>query len=273
MASEMGMTGAHDVASLGPVATVRFAGLSFTPMSVDQTVAALDSRAAAAPFATFVTPNAEHAYLRQHDAEFRALGDACWLSTNDSRVLRRAAALGGLELQFAPGAYVVQALFDTVIAPHDALTVVGGTPELVERLAAKYCLTHVSQHVPPMGFIRDDAAVAQAVDFVVRHPARFVFVAMGPPQSEKFCARVIADGRATGIGLCIGSSLSVITGASDPAPAFMERSGTVWLYRLVKEPKRLWRRYLLRGVYGLGLGLADAARLRLGLKPAMRDRG
>ncbi|MHB8286425.1 MAG: WecB/TagA/CpsF family glycosyltransferase [Caulobacteraceae bacterium] len=263
MASTSGMTAMDAPLAPEPFASLSFAGLKFTPLSVDQTVGALAQRAADAPFAVFVTPNAEHAYLRRHDAEFRALGDGCWLSTNDSRVLRRAAAFGGLDLQFAPGAYVVQALFDRVIAPDDALTVIGGTPDLVARLKAKYGLTRVSQHVPPMGFIHDDAAVAQAIEFVVRHPARFVFVAMGPPQSEKFCARVAAAGGATGIGLCIGSSLSVITGTSDPAPAIMEQSGTVWLYRLAREPKRLWRRYL-RGFYGLGLGLADAARCRLG---------
>jgi len=264
MVSATDMT-AGDALPAEAFTTLRFAGLSFTPLSVDQTVAALARRTADAPFAVFVTPNAEHAYLRRHDAEFRTLGDTCWISTNDSRVLRRAARLGGLDLDFAPGAYVVQALFDGMIAPDDALTVVGGTPDLVARLEARYGLTRVSQHVPPMGFIHDDAAVAQAIDFVAGHPARFVFVAMGPPQSEKFCARVVADGRATGIGLCIGSSLSVITGTSDPAPAFMEQSGTVWLYRLAREPKRLWRRYL-RGFYGLGLGLRDAARLRLGVK-------
>jgi UDP-N-acetyl-D-mannosaminuronic acid transferase (WecB/TagA/CpsF family) len=48
----------------------------------------------------------------------------------------------------------------------------------------------------------------------------------------------------------------------------MEKSALVWLYRLAREPKRLWRRYLVRGVFGLGYGLWDALRLRLGLKTA-----
>jgi exopolysaccharide biosynthesis WecB/TagA/CpsF family protein len=119
-----------------------------------------------------------------------------------------------------------------------------------------------------MGFINQPAAVDAAIDFVAGHPARFVFVAMGPPQSEKFCQRVIADGRATGVGLCIGSSINTITGHLPPTPAWMEKSALVWLYRLAREPKRLWRRYLVRGVFGLGYGLWDALRLRLGLKTA-----
>jgi exopolysaccharide biosynthesis WecB/TagA/CpsF family protein len=115
-----------------------------------------------------------------------------------------------------------------------------------------------------MGFIHDRAAVAAAVEFVAGHPGRFVFVAMGPPQSELFCAKVIADGRSSGVGLCIGSSLNVITGQSDPAPAWMEHSGLVWLYRLVREPKRLWRRYLVNDMAGLALCARAVAAAWLG---------
>ena len=118
--------------------------------------------------------------------------------------------------------------------------------------------------------IRNEAAVAETIAFVAANPARCVFVAMGPPQSELLCGRIIADGRATGVGLCIGSSLSVLTGDSHPAPDLLEHSGFVWLYRLAKEPKRLWRRYL-RGFYALGLAIRDALGLRLGLRRAGAD--
>ena len=246
---------------------VRFAGLRFTPMTVDDTVEALSARSAQAAFATFVTPNAEHAYLRRHDPEFRAISDAAWISTNDSRVVGRTALLAGLRLRFAPGAYVVRALFERAVDADTPLSIIGGTPALAEKLRQQYGLKKLVQHVPPMGMIRDPSAIAEAVAFVAAHPARFVFVAMGPPQSELLCGHIIADNRSTGLGLCIGSSLQVLTGDSDPAPAVLEHSGFVWLYRLVKEPRRLWRRYM-RGFYGLGLGLRDVAGRWLGLRKA-----
>jgi len=252
-------------------AETRFAGLRFTPLSVEQTVDALERRPAAAPFTTFVTPNAEHAYLRRRNSEFRKAGDACWISTNDSRVLRRAARLAGLDLDFAPGAYVVDRLVRSGIAKDEPITVIGATPAIIDTLRVQFGFTQVQHHVPPMGMIGNDQAVREAIDFIAAHPARFVFVAMGPPQSEQFCQRVIDDGRATGIGLCIGSSLAVLTGRSDPAPDWMERSGTVWAYRLLKEPGRLWRRYLVRGMIAMGLCVADIVRIRLGLRPAMSD--
>lgn len=247
---------------------VRFAGLRFTPMSVDDTLAALSGRDLGEPFAVYTTPNAEHVWLNTNDAEFAACNAGSWVSTNDSRILGMAARLGGLDLGFAPGAYVVDRMFRELIGPDDTLSVIGGTVETIAALRDRFGLNQLWHHNPPMGFINDPEAVRTAVDFVATHPARFVFVAMGPPQSEKFCQRVIADGRSTGVGLCIGSSISVVTGQLAVAPDWMERRGLVWLYRLAREPQRLWKRYLVRGVYGLGRALLDSVALRLGLKTA-----
>ena len=250
---------------------VRFAGLRFTPLSVDQTVAALAGRPADEPFTAFVTPNAEHAYLRRHNEEFRCAGDACWISTNDSRVLRRAARLAGVDLDFAPGAHVVPPLVLNQIARDEPVTVIGGTPQIVLALREQFGFSRVQHHIPPMGMINDAIAVRTAIDFIAANPARFVFISMGPPQSEQFCQRVIADGRSTGVGLCVGSSLAVLTQQSDPAPDWMERRGMVWAYRLVREPRRLWRRYLVRGMVAVGLCIGDIVQMRLGLKTAAVD--
>lgn len=247
---------------------VRFAGLRFHPLTTAQATAIVAARPAGLPFDILITPNAEHPWLRRTDAEFERISTRAWLSTNDSRVLRKAAALGGLDLGFAPGSHVVERLFSQDIRPDDALTVIGGDAGVIADLARRYGLTRVAHHNPPMGFIHDPAAVQAAVAFVVAHPARFVFVAMGPPQSEKLCQRIIDDGRATGLGLCIGSSLTTLMGRTPPAPQWMEDRGMVWLYRLGREPARLWRRYLVRGLYGLGRGLTDSLALRLRFRSA-----
>lgn len=251
---------------------LRFAGLRIMPLTTSQAVDALAGRPANAPFSAFVTPNVEHAFLRLGDERFRRAGDRCFLSTNDSRVLRRAGRLAGLELQFAPGAYVVKELFERAISPQTKLSIIGGAPGLAMVLMKRFGLKSVVQHIPPMGFIHDEAAVKAAVEFVATHPAQYVFVAMGPPQSELFCERVIEDGRSSGLGLCIGSSLQVLTGSSSPAPDWMENAGLVWLYRLVREPKRLWRRYIVRGGVGLALCLRDVVAIRLGLyRPVLNE--
>jgi N-acetylglucosaminyldiphosphoundecaprenol N-acetyl-beta-D-mannosaminyltransferase len=49
------------------------------------------------------------------------------------------------------------------------------------------------------------------------------------------------------VGLCIGASVEFLSGAKRRAPRWMQRAGLEWLYRLLSEPRRLWRRYLVKG--------------------------
>lgn len=245
---------------------IRFAGLRIQPLDVDETVQALAARPADAPFGAFVTPNVEHIWLVRKHPRMRAVMDTAPVTVNDSRILLKAARLAGLDLKFAPGAYVVPPLFERAIGADDPLCLIGGDPAMAEAVRRRFGLRRLVQHIPPMGFIHDPEAVRAAVDFVAAHPSRFVFVAMGPPQSELLCAAIVEDGRATGLGLCIGSSLLTLTGGSRPAPAWMERHGFVWLYRLIREPRRLWRRYILRGGYGVLVCLKDIVAIRLRLK-------
>jgi N-acetylglucosaminyldiphosphoundecaprenol N-acetyl-beta-D-mannosaminyltransferase len=246
--------------------TVRFAGLRVQPLDVDETVQALAARDPAAPFGAFVTPNIEHIWLVRKHPRMRQVMDTAPITVNDSRILLKAGRLAGLDLKFAPGSYVIPPLFEDVIQPGDALSLIGGTPELADKVRARFGLTRLVQHIPPMGFIANPDAVRAAADFVAANPSRFVIVAMGPPQSELLCATIIEDGRSTGLGLCVGSSLLTLTGESKPAPDWMERNSLVWLYRLTREPRRLWRRYVLRGGYGVLACLADILAIRLRLK-------
>ena len=54
-------------------------------------------------------------------------------------------------------------------------------------------------------------------------------------------------GGAVGVGLCIGASLDFLTGRKARAPLWMRKASLEWLHRLLSEPRRLWRRYLVEG--------------------------
>lgn len=226
--------------------SLRLLGVRFDDLDGDGALALLAARDPAAPFAYVVTPNADHLLrLESGDPALLALYDGAWLSLNDSRILRLLAGRRGVRLNLAPGSDLAAALFDRVIQPGDAVTVIGGNEAMIADLRAKFALARLAHHNPPMGFIRDEAAVAAAVAFVQAHPARFVFLCVGSPQQEKLAARIAASGGATGVGLCLGAALEFVTGAKARAPLWMQRAHLEWLHRLGSEPRRLWRRYLL----------------------------
>jgi exopolysaccharide biosynthesis WecB/TagA/CpsF family protein len=99
-----------------------------------------------------------------------------------------------------------------------------------------------------MGFIMKLEAVEDCLSFIERQsPFRFCFLAVGSPQQEMLAALLRQRGIARGLALCIGASLNFLTGRERRAPLWMQRLSLEWLYRLARDPRRLWVRYLVRG--------------------------
>ncbi|MGM9516931.1 WecB/TagA/CpsF family glycosyltransferase [Roseateles sp. DB2] len=84
--------------------------------------------------------------------------------------------------------------------------------------------------------------------------ARLVFVGLGCPKQE-FWMRLHAP-RLDAVCLGVGYAFPLLAGTQTRAPAWMQRSGLEWLYRLAQEPGRLWKRYLIGNSQFLGLCLA-----------------
>ena len=105
----------------------------------------------------------------------------------------------------------------------------------------------ILQHVPPMGMLRKPEAMSEAEAFVRDAQARFTLLAVAMPQQEILALRVAQAGRAVGVGLCVGASLDFLTGRKARAPLWMQKASLEWLHRLLSEPGRLWRRYLVEG--------------------------
>lgn len=93
-----------------------------------------------------------------------------------------------------------------------------------------------------------------------------LFVAISSPKKERFMK---AHGPAMGVPFVmgVGGAIDVAAGIVSRAPAWMQRCGMEWLYRLCQEPRRMWRRYLVtNGLFGLWLLSALLRRLAWGEK-------
>jgi len=74
--------------------------------------------------------------------------------------------------------------------------------------------------------------------------ADILFVAMSPPKKEQFLARWFDE---LGVPVChgVGGAFDVMAGKTKRAPVLWQRMGLEWLYRIVQEPRRMWKRYLV----------------------------
>lgn len=247
----------------GGPAPVRLLGVEFSALRPDEVVERLAARPASEPFAYVVTPNSDHLNRLAANPELEPLYDAAALRLLDSRVVARLARLFGLPAPpVVPGSDLTALLFERAIAPDDPLAVLGGEEEVAAGLRARYGLTRLAHHNPPMGFDRDPAALEAAIRFVENHPARFAFLAVGSPRQEIVAEALVRRGKATGIGLCIGSSLLFLTGAERRAPRRVQDAGLEWAWRLAGNPRRLARRYLVDSPRVIGLLRREARGLR-----------
>lgn len=222
-----------------------FLKVPFTCLDVPGTAQAIAARAPDAPFSYVITSNASHLVRLNElkDERFAAALKDAGLHTLDGAVPHfLAERVFGLDIPLCPGSDLTAYLFDHVIAPDDAITIIGGSEELRDLLVARYHLTHVNLHVPPMGFINDPQKVKAAIDFVVEHPARYVFIITGAPRSEYLAHMIFQRGDAVGTGLCVGSSLHFLTGLTARAHPAFRKLGLEWLYRLGQTPGTHFRR-------------------------------
>lgn len=101
---------------------------------------------------------------------------------------------------------------------------------------------------------------AEVVDRVRASGARLVFVGLGCPRQE-----VWAYEYRTALSvpiLAVGAAFDFHAGTTPQAPTWMQARGLEWLFRLVAEPRRLWRRYLLLNPWYVALVAAQLLRLR-----------
>ncbi|HET7882066.1 MAG TPA: WecB/TagA/CpsF family glycosyltransferase [Acetobacteraceae bacterium] len=225
---------------------MRLLGLDFADMSAADAAALLAQRPASAPFDYVTTPNADHLVRLHRGPELRPLYEGAMLRLLDSRVVALAAWLLGLPTpQVAPGSDLTALLLARHVRSDERITIVGLSSEWLAPLVARCRLAVPAHFDPPRGFERDPAMLRAAVDFVLAHPARFTFFAVGSPRQEILAAAVKATGRASGVGLCIGASLKFVAGAEKRAPAWMQSHSLEWLHRLSQHPVRLARRYLV----------------------------
>lgn len=196
-----------------------------------------------------VTPNADQLIRYHEDYEFRHFYEHASYVLWDSRFLASwLAVTQRRRLPVCPGSDLTAELFAKVIGPADRIVLVGGSAAQAAELRVRFGLSHLHHIDPPMGFIVDNALVERCLQAIeAASPFRFCLLAVGSPQQEILAWHLARRGKARGLALCVGASINFLTARERRAPVWMRRIGLEWLFRLAQNPRRLGKRYLLRG--------------------------
>jgi N-acetylglucosaminyldiphosphoundecaprenol N-acetyl-beta-D-mannosaminyltransferase len=122
----------------------------------------------------------------------------------------------------------------------------GSMPDVIEllmqRLLERFPKLQIAvAESPPFRVLtpEEDSAVVRRIN---ESGAGILFVGLGCPKQDHFAAD--HAGRIHPVQVCVGAAFDFHAGTKPMAPAWMQRNGLEWLYRLSREPRRLWRRYL-----------------------------
>lgn len=137
-----------------------------------------------------------------------------------------------------------------------------GVPELLrDKLIARYPhLQVVGTYSPPFRALTDeeDAAICQMID---ESGADIVWVGLSTPKQERWMSAHVGKFRAP-VMVGVGAAFDFHAGLKKQAPRWMQRSGLEWFYRLISEPNRLAKRYLINNPVFLWLSFLQATGLK-----------
>jgi N-acetylglucosaminyldiphosphoundecaprenol N-acetyl-beta-D-mannosaminyltransferase len=145
-----------------------------------------------------------------------------------------------------------------------AVAFYGGSEEALERLVetveARYPRLRIAyQWSPPFRPLTEEEDERETRR-INESGAGLVFVGLSTPKQERWMAA--HRGRVMAAMVGVGAAFDFLSGAKRQAPRWMMRNGLEWLFRLLTEPQRLWRRYLSqnpRFVVLFGAGLLNRA--------------
>ncbi len=230
-----------------------FIGINFAQMDIAATVEWVLSAMQGERFQYVVTPNVDHVVKLHSESgqpwhpAFDAAVQAADLRINDSRILQQLARFSGIDLPVVPGSDLTSTLVATGVPAGSIVTLIGGSTDDADWLRRHLHSAKIVQFQPPMGVLHNAAAQQEIVDFIEAERPALTLFAIGAPQSEIVAHQVQQRASAPGVGLCIGASVEFLSGAKRRAPAAMQRVGLEWAFRLLSEPRRMWRRYLVEG--------------------------
>ncbi len=225
---------------------VTIAGVPIDNVDDDEALASIERMVTEGGPHYMVVANAAKVVAASRDRRLKEILLQADLLTADGMSVVWAARLLGRPLKGrVTGIDLFERLVGLAAANEWPVYLLGGTVASVEGAASKLAVRHprlrIAGHRNGYFEACQSSEIAAAIK---KSGAYLLFVGMGSPRQEKWMMDNLAP---TGVrfALGVGGSFDHVSGLARRAPAWMQRGGLEWLYRLAREPRRLWRRYLI----------------------------
>jgi len=227
---------------------VRILNLDIDDLSLDEFLRSLDR-------GIVFTPNVDHMIKLQKDPDFLAAYEVADYRLCDSQILIYASYFLGTPIrEKLSGSDVFPAFCEYHRYNEDIRIFLLGAMEGVALRAMEKINQKIGRqiviaaHSPSFGFEQDEAECEEILELVRQSGATVLAVGVSPPKQEKWVAKYYKRLPSVKIFMCIGATIDFEAGKKMRSPQWMSNLGVEWLYRLLSEPRRLWKRYLVESL-------------------------
>ena len=238
------MNGGEPAGAAAPAPRARLFGVPLDLLTMQQTVDRCEELIEAGHPVQHVVINAGKAVMMQDVPGLREVIERCDLVNADGQSVVWAGRMLGIPVpERVAGIDLMGRLLQLAEERMYPAYFLGATEEILTAFTAEVLRRYPRLRVAGTrnGYFKDDAEVAAGI---AASGARLLMVGMSSPRKEFFLAEQLPHmGPVFAMG--VGGSFDVWAGKTRRAPVWMQNAGLEWFYRLMQEPRRMWKRYLV----------------------------
>lgn len=216
-------------------------------LSMDETLEIIDKRIVSQQSLHHVVVNAGKIVAMQRDVELmQAVNEADLINADGQAVVWASKFLGKPLKERVAGIDLMTNLVELAHTRGYKIFFLGAKEKVVKKVVQTYRLQYSNNIIAGYrnGYFstEDEKNIAQQI---ADSGAQILFVAISSPTKENFLYNYRKTLAKVSFVMGVGGSFDVVSGLVKRAPLWMQNTGLEWLYRLIQEPKRMWKRYLV----------------------------
>lgn len=230
--------------------TVNLFGIDIDNISMVEALLEIDGNIKKKRKFFVVTPNVDHIIQLQEDSEFRTIYSQANMVLADGMPLVWASKLCKKTLkEKVSGADLTPFLLDLANKNKYKVFILGAGEGVAQKLINKLMLSGadfpIDCYSPPFNFETNTIENEKIIRKINYFNPDILLVSLGAPKGEKWIHQHYELINANFIAQ-VGAAIDFIAGEKKRAPKWMQRNGLEWFFRLIQEPKRMFKRYLIR---------------------------
>lgn len=229
---------------------IKFLNTEVDNLNMQEAVEAIDNLIKRKRPSYVVTPNVDHIVKLENDIEFQEVyKDADLILTDGMPLIWISKMKGNPIKEKVSGSDLFPKVCELATKKGYSIFLLGAAEGVADKAAENLTekfegLKIAGTYSPSYGFEKNEDEIRNIIEMINDVKPDILAVGLGAPKQEKFIHQY-RDELKVPVSLAIGASIDFEAGNIDRAPKWMQKYGFEWFYRLCKEPRRMFKRYLI----------------------------